>query len=199
MIYGILLIATGLIWLIWRVNGLAAGLVAGAAIIYATLYTPLKMVTVWNTPIGAIAGAIPPLVGWASATGELDTRAWLLFLILFAWQHPHFYAIAWLFRDDYARAGFKMLPVVAPDGKRTFRLAVAYSLLLLFVSLLPCAWQMAGYVYLAGASALGIMLVALSIRCALICSQRNAQLLFHASLLYLPLLSLLILLNYRTI
>src|SRR6201999_2985547 len=105
--------------------------------LYVLGYTPLKRVTWWNTIFGAIPGAIPPMAGWAAATGQVGLGAWTLFAILFAWQHPHFFAIAWIFRDDYRAAGFKMLPAIEPGGVRTVRFTIGFSLILLAASLVP--------------------------------------------------------------
>src|SRR6267378_6942620 len=128
---GVGLVLCGVLLLAWRVNLLTGFMVLLAGFLYVLVYTPLKRITWLNTSFGAIPGAIPPMAGWAAATGQLDPGAWALFAILFAWQHPHFFAIAWMFRDDYRAAGFKMLPVIEPTGLRTVRLAVAFSLVLL--------------------------------------------------------------------
>src|SRR5690606_435326 len=131
---GIVLTLAGTVVLTFWVNGLTALLVFLTAIMYVAVYTPLKRYSWWNTPVGAIPGAMPPMVGWTAATGHIDPGAWILFLILFLWQHPHFYALAWMYRDDYARGGFKMLPVVDPDGKSTFRHSLVTVILLVPVS-----------------------------------------------------------------
>src|SRR5579863_7044958 len=124
--FGVALVLVGVLLLAVAVNLLSGFLVLLAAFLYVLVYTPLKRITWWNTTFGAIPGAIPPMAGWAAATGHIGPGAWVLFAILFAWQHPHFFAIAWMFRDDYRAAGFKMLPAVEPDGQRTVRLAVAF-------------------------------------------------------------------------
>jgi protoheme IX farnesyltransferase len=131
--------------------------------------------------------------GWAAATGEVGLGAWIIFLILFVWQHPHFYAIAWMYRDDYARGGFKMLPVVYPDGVRTFRQILGFSVLLIPVSLLPYMFQMAGVVYAAGMLALGVAMLGVGIRSWRTRSIGDARLLLQASVIYLPLFFALIL------
>src|SRR5580704_10153658 len=118
---------------------------------YLLAYTPLKKRTVWATFIGAIPGAVPPMIGWTAATGKVDAGAWLLFVILFVWQFPHFHAIAWMYREDYARAGILMLPVVDPKGTRTFRQIILYAIALVAVSLLPALMGLAGILYFFGA------------------------------------------------
>lgn len=193
--FGVSLILTGVIVLGRGVNLLAAFLVLLAAFLYVVVYTPMKRLTWLNTTFGAIPGAIPPLAGWAAATGRLDTGAWMLFAILFAWQHPHFYAIAWMFRDDYRRADLKMLPVIEPTGASTFRQAVLFSVLLLGVSLLPVAIGMTGRVYGVGALTIGLALLAVAVLFAVVKSRRAAKQLLRASIIYLPVMLLLIILD----
>ena len=144
LIVGVSLVLSGVFLLVLAANLLTAFLVLLAAFLYVLVYTPLKRVTWLSTTFGAIPGAIPPMAGWAAATGRLDAGAWALFAILFAWQHPHFFAIAWMFRDDYRAAGFKMLPVIEPTGFRTVRLTLGFSLLLLAVSLIPTLYGHGG-------------------------------------------------------
>src|SRR6266446_7686578 len=158
--FGVGLVLFGVLLLAWKVNLLTGFLVLMAGFLYVLVYTPLKRITWLNTSFGAIPGAIPPMAGWVAATGRLDPGAWVLFAILFAWQHPHFYAIAWIFRDDYRSAGFKMLPVVEPSGERTFRQTILFSCLLLGVSLLPTVVGMTGQLYFCGALLMGILLLA---------------------------------------
>src|SRR5580765_7635908 len=135
--FGVGLALGGVLLLTVAVNLLAGFLVLLAAFLYVLVYTPLKRSSWWNTTFGAMPGAIPPMAGWAAATGHVGPGAWALFAILFAWQHPHFFAIAWMFRDDYREAGFKMLPVIDPSGQRTVRLSVGFSLVLIAVSVVP--------------------------------------------------------------
>ncbi|MEW6752669.1 MAG: heme o synthase, partial [Candidatus Latescibacterota bacterium] len=135
--YGFLLVLGGLTVLLAAAGLLTAFLALLSSFLYVVVYTPLKRVTWLATSLGAIPGALPPVGGWTAATGHLDWGAGTLFLILFAWQHPHFYSIAWIFREDYGRGGFRLLPVVEPDGRRTARHVVAFSVLLLVASLLP--------------------------------------------------------------
>jgi protoheme IX farnesyltransferase len=142
--YGVTLVLGGVSLLVWSVNLLAGFLVLLTAFLYVLVYTPLKRITWLNTPIGAIPGALPPMVGWAAATGELSAGAWILFGILYTWQHPHFYAIAWMFREDYRAAGFQMLSVVDPSGRRLFRQAIIFSVALLAVSCRLPHWASPG-------------------------------------------------------
>ena len=146
----------GLIYLALAVNLLTSLLGAITLGSYLFIYTPLKRMTWLNTAVGAIPGALPPLMGWAAARDELTGGGWALFAILFFWQLPHFFAIAWIYRDQYAKAGFMMLPVVDPDGERTGRQAISHTLGLLPMSLCPFLFHLAGPVYLFGALVLGL-------------------------------------------
>jgi len=193
--FGICLVLLGLFALVWAVNLLTGFLVLLAAFLYVLVYTPMKRLTWLNTTFGAIPGAIPPLCGWAAATGRLDPGAWVLFLILFAWQHPHFYAIAWMFKDDYRDAGFKMLPVVDPSGVSTFRQTILFAILLLGVSVLPTAIGMTGRVYCIGALTMGLALLAVGVLFTRSKSFLDARRLLKASVIYLPLLLLLIIID----
>jgi heme o synthase len=193
--YGISLTLVGLFVLVWAVNLLTGFLVLLAAFLYVLVYTPMKRLTWLNTTFGAIPGAIPPMCGWAAATGQLDLGAWVLFLILFTWQHPHFYAIAWMFKDDYRNAGFKMLPVVDPSGVSTFRQTILFASLLLGASVLPTAIGMTGQVYCAGALVMGLALLAVGVLLAQRKSFLDARRLLKASVIYLPLLLILIIVD----
>jgi len=155
---------------------------------YVLLYTPLKRRTWLSTLIGAFPGALPPVIGWAAATGRIDVAALTLFGIVFFWQIPHFLAIAWLYREDYARAGLPLLPVIEPDGRSTGRQALIYAVLLVPVSVSPAATGLAGTAYVAVAVVLGAALVALSVTFARERSTTAARRLFLASIAYLPLL-----------
>jgi protoheme IX farnesyltransferase len=155
---------------------------------YVFVYTPLKRVTTLNTLVGAIPGALPPLMGWTGATNQVTAGGWALFAILFFWQLPHFYAIAWLYRDDYAKAGYAMLPVVDATGERTGRQAVSHTLGLLTMSLFPVVFGLAGVVYGAGALVLGAGFLVLAIRFSRRMTAPRARALFFASIIYLPLL-----------
>jgi protoheme IX farnesyltransferase len=158
---------------------------------YAVVYTPLKRRSSFATVIGAIPGALPPVIGWTAALNELSQGAWVLFGIVFLWQLPHFLAIAWIYREDYARAGFPMLPVIEPDGSSTARQAVIYALALVPVSLAPTLVGMAGPIYFAGALVLTLLFVALALKFAATRSIPDARRLFFGSITYLPLLWML--------
>lgn len=175
---GVLLLAT--------INSLTAGLGAAALASYVLLYTPLKRVTSLCTVVGAVPGAIPPLMGWAAACGSLSAGAWALFAVLFLWQLPHFLAIGWMYREDYARGGFPMLPVTDTDGSSTGRQMMLYSAALVPVTLLAGALASAGPGYLWGALVLGLAFFAGSARFFRRRSLAAARLLFLVSILYLP-------------
>jgi len=183
------------IYLAVLVNPLSA--VIGLTVISGYLfgYTPLKTRTSLSTFVGAFLGAVPPLIGWASARGTIGVEAWVLFAILFLWQFPHFLAIAWMYREDYARAKILMLPVVEPDGRVTAQQIVVYTLLLLPVSLLPTVLGISGKVYLYGAIILGLLFLYSSVRAALSKSRQEARRLLLASVIYLPLLFILMVIN----
>ena len=176
----------GLALLAITANALATVMAALTLVIYAFVYTPMKRATSFSTVVGAVPGALPPMIGWAAARGSIDAPAWALFLIVFLWQLPHFLAIAWLYREDYARAGFPMLPVVDPDGASTARQSLVYATALLPVSILPSALGMSGLVYALAAFALSLAFIAVGIRFAMKRTKPNARLLFLASLIYLP-------------
>jgi protoheme IX farnesyltransferase len=187
LVFAVALGIAGTAWLALAAGPLASALAAATALSYLLVYTPLKRVTSLSTVVGAVPGAIPPMVGWAAARGRLDAGAWVLFLIVFFWQMPHFLALAALYRKDYARAGFRVLPVVDPDGASTARQAVLYTLALLLVSLVPPFLAMAGPLYFFGALALGVGFTFYGVRLALAPqSHAHASGLFRASLLYLP-------------
>lgn len=178
----------GLIYLALAVNLLTSVLGAVTLVSYLFIYTPLKRVTWANTLVGAIPGALPPLMGWTAARGELSGAGWALFAILAFWQIPHFFAIAWMYREDYAKAGFVMLPNVDADGRRTAQQTISHALALLLASLAPFAFKMAGPVYLAGALVLGVAFLASAVQFSRQLTMARARLLFLASILYLPLL-----------
>jgi protoheme IX farnesyltransferase len=192
LVFGVALVLGGVLLLAIAVNLLAGFLVLLAAFLYVLVYTPLKRITWWNTTFGAIPGAIPPMAGWAAATGHVGPGAWALFAILFAWQHPHFFAIAWMFRDDYRAAGFKMLPVVEPSGRKTVRLTLGFSLTLLGVSLIPTFIGMAGWLYFCGTFVIGLLMLIGALGFARDHTVGNARRLLKSSILYLPLLLLFI-------
>jgi heme o synthase len=177
----------GLAWLAVATTWLAAAVALVTLIVYVAVYTPLKRRTSFATVIGAIPGALPPMIGWAAATDTLSREAWVLFAIIFLWQMPHFLAIAWLFQDDYGRAGFPMLPVREPDGRSTGYQVAAYASALLPVSLVPSMMGLAGPAYFLVALALGLTFLAVSLRFAMSRTRRDARILFFTSIAYLPL------------
>jgi len=185
--FGLILWTVGAAWLRLMVNPLSSGLAMITAASYLLAYTPLKRVTSLATVVGAVPGAIPPMIGWAAARNELGTGAWVLFLIVFLWQMPHFLAIAALYKRDYAAAGFQMLPVVEPGGQSTGRQAVLYALALIPVSLMPAFLGMAGRLYFAGTLLLGILFLVAAAHFMLRPGEPvRARRLFRLSLLYLP-------------
>lgn len=188
MLFGGVSSVAGLVYLAVLANTLTSVIGAVTLVSYVFIYTPLKRVTWLNTAVGAIPGGLPPLMGWAAARGQLDGGGWALFAILAFWQMPHFFAIAWIYRDEYAKAGFQMLPNVDPDGSRTGQQSVSYTLALLAVSLCPFLFHLAGPVYLAGAAVLGAGYLWCAIQFARRLTTAWARRLFFASILYLPLL-----------
>lgn len=196
-IFGILLSATGFLELSLAVNLLTGllGLITLAS--YLLLYTPLKKRSPLSTTVGAFPGAMPPLIGFAAASGTLTAEAWVLYGILFLWQFPHFYSIAWMYREDYGRAGILMLPVVEPDGRSTSREIVLYSLALIPASLLPALLSMSGRIYLCGALLLSSFYFYTGLRVLWERTALRARKVLLASVLYLPLLYGLMLLDRR--
>jgi len=195
--FGILLSVLGCLYLAWETNWLASLLAALTLGSYLFLYTPLKSRTPLCTWVGAVPGAFPPLIGWVAARGEITPAAVMLFLILFFWQFPHFLAIAWLYREDYARGGIAMLPVVEPSGESTGRQIVLFSSILIPVSLLPSWLGVTGLVYLVGAFLLGIVFLQFSVRAAQAKTAIGARRLLQASVIYLPLVYGLMLLDKK--
>lgn len=193
--FGIALSIVGFVELWLGVNLLSAAIGGFTLASYLFLYTPLKTRTWWSTTIGAIPGAMPPMIGYAAAAGALTRESWVLGAILFLWQFPHFYSIAWMYKDDYARAGIRMLPVVEPDGRSTARQIVLYGIALIPVSLLPAWLGMAGSVYLIGALALGLWFLYSGLRVARERSLVRARGVLITSVMYLPLIYGLLLLN----
>ena len=186
--FGTALSAAGLIELTWKVNPLAAAVAAATLVSYVFVYTPLKKRTSLSTLVGAIPGALPPVIGWAAATGSITIPAIVLFAIVFLWQLPHFFAIAWLYRDDYEHAGIPLLPVLEPDGRRTGQQALLYAAALWPVSLMPAAVHIAGAPYSVVATLLGFGLIALAALFARERTKKTARNLFLYSIVYLPLL-----------
>jgi heme o synthase len=185
----------GLAYLGFVVNLLTAVIGGCSLLTYVFVYTPLKRVTWLNTVVGAVPGGLPPLMGWTAARGHLSADGWALFGILALWQLPHFMAIAWMYRDEYARAGFKMLPVIDPDGSRTGSQAVIHTLALVPVSLCPSMVNLTGRYYFFGAAILGLIFLWSAIQFSRHLTIGKARQLFFVSILYLPLLLALMVLD----
>jgi protoheme IX farnesyltransferase len=194
-VFAIALSMAGVLQLALGVNLLTAGIAFATLLSYTVFYTPLKRRSSLSTVVGGVPGALPPMIGWAAARGSVSIEAWILFGIVFLWQMPHFLAIAWMYKEDYGRAGFPLLPVIEPDGASTGRQAVVYAAALLPVSLAPTATGMTGLAYFVGAGLLGVAFVALSVRFALLRSTPAARRLFFGSIIYLPLLWILMVVN----
>jgi protoheme IX farnesyltransferase len=188
LLVGLIAASAGLVLLAVRVRPLTAVLGLAVVLIYTLVYTPLKPRTPLCTLVGGICGAIPPMMGWTATGAGLSFGAWVLAGVLFLWQIPHFLALAWMYRDDYRRGGFRMLPVVDPSGRATGLIAVLYSLALLPVGLPAVLGGMTGWLFVAGSLALGVGLVTLALRLAAFRSEPVARRLFLATLAYLPLL-----------
>ena len=196
LVFGVSLCLVAEIYLTFLVNNLTAILGLIVIVGYVLLYTPLKTRTSASTAIGAIPGALPPLMGYTASANEITLGAWVLFALLFLWQFPHFLAIACMYKEQYAKAGILMLPVVEPEGKITARQIVVFTVLLLPVSLAPFFIGMAGWVYLIGASLLGIWFLMASIKAARAKSVEQARKLLLVSVLYLPILFALMVFNH---
>ncbi|HEY4708759.1 MAG TPA: heme o synthase [Candidatus Acidoferrales bacterium] len=188
LVFGVGTIAIGTAWLLLAVNWLAALVAVATCVLYLGLYTPLKTRTTLSTAVGAIPGALPPLIGWAAARGSLSLGGWVLFAILFFWQFPHFMAIAWIYREDYARAGIQMLPVVDKKGDATFRQIITTSAILVWVSALPSVVGMAGIPYFFGALALGMILLQVGLWANRSRTNLRAKWLMHATVAHIPIL-----------
>jgi len=186
--FGVGLAAAGTIYLAFAAGALASLLALGTCVSYLAAYTPLKKRTTLATLVGAFPGAVPPLIGWAAARGTLSLEAWILYAIMFLWQFPHFLAIAWMYREDYARAGIRMLPVVDRSGVATFRQVLLTALALVPASLLPAIVGLAGVRYFFGALVLGLALVQMCLWAARTKTNVRAKWLMHATVLHLPLL-----------
>jgi len=188
LLFGVLLSISGAVDL-WISSGWMASLLGVVTCLsYLLAYTPLKKKTVWATFVGAFPGAVPPMIGWAAATGSLDRGAWALFGILFLWQFPHFHAIAWMYREDYSRAGILMLPVVDPDGSRTFRQIILTAVGLIGISLLPSMLGLTGVLYFFGALVISTGLLQVCLWAASSKSNVRAKWLMHATVMHIPLL-----------
>jgi protoheme IX farnesyltransferase len=187
-IFGCVLVVIGTTYLALVAGPLASSLGLLTSVSYLALYTPLKKRTTLATAVGAIPGAMPPLIGWVAARGSLSKEAWLLFAIMVLWQFPHFMAIAWMYREDYARAGIKMLPVIDPKGTRTFRQIIGCAIVLLPVSLFMTLLGLTGILYFFGAVVLGFALIQLCLWASASRTNVRAKWLMHATVLHLPLL-----------
>lgn len=194
-VFGSICLVLGLLILGLLVNPLATVLAAATFGLYIFAYTPLKRRTVFNTMVGAVPGALPPMIGYAGAGGELGPWAWMLFAILFVWQLPHFFAIAWMYREDYRLGGYKMLSVVDPTGRRTVRQTIFFTLLLIAATLVPSMFGYVGPWATAAAIILGVMLLAVAARMARRLSYQTARSMLLASVIYLPILLILLLLD----
>jgi len=186
--FGVVLSITGVAYLLWKSNLLTTVLGALTLSLYLFVYTPLKRLTPWNTLIGAVPGALPPLMGWTAVRGTLDMGGWALFLILFLWQMPHFLAIAWMYQDQYESAGYCMMPKVDPQGVRTSRHALFFAVVLLLISLIPVLAHTSGWVYGVTALILGVGFIWRAWQFSANLDRSRARQLFFYSIIYLPLL-----------
>jgi protoheme IX farnesyltransferase len=197
--FGLLLTVAGAAELAYFLNPLSATVALFTTASYVLFYTPLKLRTSLSTIAGAVPGALPAVIGWAAATNTLSVEGWVLFGIVFMWQMPHFLAIAWMYRDEYARAGMPLLPVVEPDGRSTGRQAAIYTAALIPLSLLPTGVGLATAWYLVGAITLGAILMVLSLEFAAKRSLDTARRLFFGSILYLPTLWAILVFDHRSV
>jgi heme o synthase len=197
LVFGSILCIVSEVYLYFAVNPLTALLGLAVIVGYVFLYTPLKTRTSLSTAIGAIPGALPPLLGFTAASNEISLGAWITFAILFVWQFPHFLAIAWMYREQYAKAGILMLPVIEPEGKITARQIVAFAVILLPISISAYFVQLAGVVYLIGAIVLGLWFLYESVKMARLKTDAQAKKLLRVSVIYLPLIYLLLALNHN--
>ena len=188
LVIGAILSIFGVTYLAFVCNALSAALAAITIIIYIFAYTPLKLVSTFNTALGAVPGALPPMIGWAAARGTLDAGSWMLFAILFFWQLPHFFAIAWMYRDDYARAGFQMISNDDQTGERSASQSVFFCMILFVIAALPAFIRMATVFYLLTELILGAVFIAVAMRFLKTRTRSDARRLFITSIIYLPLL-----------
>ena len=195
LLFGVSAVIMGSLILVLKINILTGFLSLLTAFMYVLIYTPMKKLTWLNTSLGSIPGALPPLGGWVAATGNIDSGGWILFAILYLWQHPHFFAIAWMCKDDYQKAGFKMLPVIEPNGSRTIRQIFWHLSLLFPVCFLPFIIGMSGNIYLFGATILTLWYFLSAIPMLKEKSSKNASRILKASVLYLPLLMMIIIID----
>ena len=195
MNYGVLMVLAGIMILVIQVNMLTGFIALLTAFLYIVVYTPLKKITWLNTSIGSIPGALPILGGWTASSGSIDAMAWVLFAIMYLWQHPHFYSIAWICRSDYAEAKLKMLPVVEPDGNSTIRQIFWHLLLMMPITFLPFIQGALGLFYLIGAFMITSAFFVSALPLARNRSDKSALLLLKASVFYLPSLLLIIIID----
>lgn len=193
--FGIALTLLGLGYLAVAVNGLSAAVAAAITLSYLLAYTPMKRASSLCVPVGAVPGALPPVIGWVAARGELSVDAWVLFAIMFLWQIPHTLAIAFLYREDFAKAGIQFLPVIEPDGESTNRQIIVHCAALLVVSLLPTLIGLAGAVYFVAAFILGVGFLISGVSLVMAPTRAGARRLLFASLIYLPALLLVMALD----
>ncbi len=197
LIFGILLCVLAELYMLLAVNALTAVLGIIVIVGYVLVYTPLKTRTSASTAIGALPGALPPLMGWTAAANEITLGAWALFAMQFLWQFPHFFAIAWMYREEYAKAGIQMLPVVDPDGKITARQIVLFALMLFPISLAPFFLAMSGWIFLIGATLLGLWFTFASVQAARAKTVEKSRKLLIVTVIYLPLLFILMVADRR--
>lgn len=195
LIYGILLSVIGTAWLAIGVNAMTAILGGMCVLSYVLIYTPMKRTTHWNTAVGAIPGAIPPMMGWTAVTGSIDVEAWVLFGILFVWQYPHFLALGWIYRKDYAGAGYRMLSSVDATGERTARQVLINTSLLTFLTLFPARMGWAGLVYATGAPLLGLGLLMVGIAFYRRRTDLMARILLRGTIIHITLLMILLVMD----
>ena len=195
LVFGMVLSLGGYVFLYYLINPLTAWISAATVFLYILIYTPSKRITTWNTIIGSIPGALPPVGGWVAATGSLAPPAWILFGILFCWQMPHFLAIAIIYAADYEKGGFKMLPSIYPESKRTSYVILFFTVALLITSLGLYILKVAGIVYAVGAALLGVAFFMVALKVIMESNKKNARRLMLASIIYLPLLLIIILIE----
>ena len=195
LVFGMVLSLGGYIFLYYLINPLTAWISAATVLLYILIYTPSKRITTWNTIIGSIPGALPPVGGWVAATGSLAPPAWILFGILFCWQMPHFLAIAIIYAADYEKGGFKMLPSIYPESKRTSYVILFFTVALLITSLGLYILKVGGIVYAVGAALLGVAFFMVALKVIMESNKKNARRLMLASIIYLPLLLIIILIE----
>ncbi len=195
LIFGAFLSFVGCVLLYYLINPLTAFISVATILLYILIYTPSKRITTWNTIIGSIPGALPPVGGWVAATGSLAPPAWILFGILFCWQMPHFLAIAIIYAADYEKGGFKMLPTIYPESKRTSYVILFFTIALLITSLGLYILKVAGIFYAVGAALLGVAFLMVALKVIMESNKKNARRLMLASIIYLPLLLIIILIE----